>query len=149
MMKQVQKGFTLIELMIVVAIIGILAAIAIPAYQDYLIRAQVTEGFTMASAAKAAVAETYANSGVFPTNNLEAGIGVATEITGKYVESVTVADPGIITVDFGPGANAVIQAAGISLTPTASANGDVTWACAGTGDMVGKYLPSSCRNVGT
>ena len=84
-----QKGFTLIELMIVVAIIGILAAIAIPAYQDYTIRAQVSEGMVLASAAKAAVAETYLNTGVAPANREEAGMsGDATDTFGKYVSSI-------------------------------------------------------------
>ena len=90
-MKNVQKGFTLIELMIVVAIIGILAAIAIPAYQDYTIRAQVTEGLNLAGAAKSAVAETYANNGAWPANNAAAGLGNSTDIQGKYVSAVTVA----------------------------------------------------------
>ena len=88
-MKALQKGFTLIELMIVVAIIGILAAIAIPAYQDYTIRSQVTEGLNLAGAVKAAVAETYADRGALPDDNLEAGIvddaGAAVVPSGKYV----------------------------------------------------------------
>ena len=87
-MKTLQKGFTLIELMIVVAIIGILAAIAIPAYQDYTIRAQVSEGMTLAAAAKAAVAETYLNTGDAPADREEAGMSdTDTDTQGKYVAS--------------------------------------------------------------
>ena len=85
-MKRMQKGFTLIELMIVVAIIGILAAIAIPAYQDYTIRAQVSEGMNLAAAAKAAVAESFLNRGTAPLNREVAGIRpTATDTRGKYV----------------------------------------------------------------
>ena len=84
-MKKVQQGFTLIELMIVVAIIGILAAIAIPAYQDYTIRAQVSEGLNLSAGAKAAVTEFFQDQGAFPANNVEAGIETPGNILGKYV----------------------------------------------------------------
>ena len=92
-MTKLQKGFTLIELMIVVAIIGILAAIAIPAYQDYTIRAQVSEGMNLAAAAKAAVSESFLNRGRAPANRTEAGMSTnATDTSGKYVTSVDVID---------------------------------------------------------
>ena len=135
--RSIQKGFTLIELMIVVAIIGILAAIAIPAYQDYLIRSQVTEGMSMAAAAKASVSEYYANKGSWPLDNSAAGLGVATEIQGKYVSALTVGTGGI-TVDFGNEANAVLDSARLGLTPGASANGDVIWRCGGPGHPAGR-----------
>src|SRR5688572_33062243 len=110
-MKKLQQGFTLIELMIVVAIIGILAAIAIPAYQDYTIRAQVSEGMNLAAAAKAAVAETYLNRGTAPATRVAAGMSAtATDTNGKYVESVEV-ENGVITIQYGHEANQPIQGA--------------------------------------
>jgi type IV pilus assembly protein PilA len=160
MLKSLQKGFTLIELMIVVAIIGILAAIAIPAYQDYLIRSQVSEGLTMAAAAKASVAEFYANSGTWPADNSAAGLGSETAIQGKYVASITVEEGGI-EVEYGNDANAdKLFGETVGLLPGNSDNGDVVWACGnsalpatitaapaavGATSLAGKYLPSSCR----
>lgn len=154
-MKSMQKGFTLIELMIVVAIIAILAAIAIPAYQNYLIRSQVTEGVTLMDGAKIAVQEYYANTGKFPNTNAAAGLAPATSITGKYVASVTVggtataAGPGIITSVFNTtNANTAIQGKNIVLTGTKPATSEnIIWTCTSTaGKFVDpKYLPSSCR----
>ena len=128
-MKTLQKGFTLIELMIVVAIIGILAAIAIPAYQDYTIRAQVSEGMTLAAAAKAAVAESFLNNGEAPADRTEAGMSPnADETSGKYVESVEVTN-GTITITYGEEANQVIDGETISLTPYETADLSVVWRC--------------------
>jgi type IV pilus assembly protein PilA len=139
-----QQGFTLIELMIVVAIIGILAAIAIPAYQDYTIRAQVSEGLNLAGGAKAAVSEYTMDRGVFPTNNSTAGISDAGDITGKYVSQVAVAS-GIISVTFGGDAHAILSGAVLNLNPVTQA-GSVEWTCVSTNNSIAdKHLPAACR----
>jgi type IV pilus assembly protein PilA len=158
-MKTLQKGFTLIELMIVVAIIGILAAIAIPAYQDYTIRAQVSEGMTLAAAAKAAVAETYLNTGTAPANRSEAGMSNnAADTFGKYVSAVEV-NAGAIEITYGNDVNATIDGNTVTLVPYVTDDDSVTWVCgladnvggtvmggSGSGtDIEGKYLPAACR----
>ncbi|GAB3729347.1 pilin [Luteimonas pelagia] len=146
MKKAIQKGFTLIELMIVVAIIAILAAIAISQYQDYVIRTQVSEGSSLASGAKTAVTEFYNNYGTFGSNNASFGLSTAASISGKYVTQVD-ASGGIITVTYGNEAHNNIQ--GNVLVYSAVPNaGSMEWNCeaaAGT-DVDSKYLPTVCRN---
>ena len=143
------QGFTLIELMIVVAIIAILAAIALPAYQDYLIRSQVSEGAVLADGAKTAVAEFYSNRGVFPTNNDSAGLSPPGSISGKYVATVSVSGLGVITSAYASGtpreANAKIDGKALAFVPTDNL-GSVTWDCRTAATTVdAKYLPSACR----
>ena len=144
-----QQGFTLIELMIVVAIIGILAAIAIPAYKDYTIRAQVSEGLSLASGAKAAVSEFYMDSGAFPGDNTDAGISAAATIVGRYATSVQVGALGIITVDYANAtthADLVADGGDLVLTPTATAaQASVTWECDTATSLPAKWLPAACR----
>lgn len=143
-MKKIQQGFTLIELMIVVAIIGILAAVALPAYQDYTIRAQVTEGMTLASGSKTAVAEFFNQTGRFPGSNASAGLASATSIKGKYVTGVNVGTTqGTIQATFGGDANAKITSDILIISATTSA-GSIDWACKST-TVDPKYLPTSCR----
>jgi type IV pilus assembly protein PilA len=146
-MNNKQAGFTLIELMIVVAIIGILAAIAIPAYQDYTIRAQVSEGLTLAGGAKVAVTEYWQDRGEAPDTNATAGLADANQIVGKYVESVDVTD-GIITITFDSDtldAHTTLNGNSLVLTPDTSTNpGSVAWDCAGDG-IAAKHLPAACR----
>ena len=139
-MKQTQQGFTLIELMIVVAIIGILAAVAIPAYQDYTVRAKVTEGLSLASAGKTAVSEYFASNGTLPSNNQSAGMSTDTSINGNSVRSVGVVD-GVITVTF---SGNPINGNTLLLTPDTAGSG-VKWDCGTGGSLEGKYRPSSCR----
>ena len=143
-MKTMQKGFTLIELMIVVAIIAILAAIAIPAYQNYLIRAQVSEGAVLADGAKTPITEYYSNTGKFPSKNASAGLALASSITGKYVAQVDAgATNGQIIAVFGNQSNNAISGKEFILSAVTS-GGSVAWSCSKS-NVDPKYLPSSCR----
>jgi len=148
-MKNVQKGFTLIELMIVVAIIAILAAIAIPQYQNYIIRTQVAEGMNLADGAKTAVAEFYTNKGKYPPSNGSAGLAGTASITGKYVSTLTVAN-GPIVATFGKESNSKISGSTLVLSPFDN-GGTIAWNCKSTAVSTTKtnipeaYLPTACR----
>jgi len=144
MKTNLQKGFTLIELMIVVAIIAILAAIAIPAYQDYVIRSQVSEGSVLSDGAKTAVAEFYNNRGVMPTANQSAGLAAAASIKGKYVTQVDAAN-GVIKATFGNEANSKIATKILAFSAVTGA-GSIQWNCKTADTTVdAKFLPTACR----
>lgn len=140
-MKKNMQGFTLIELMIVIAIIAILLAIAIPAYQDYQVRARVSEGLNVAAAAKLAVSETYSSTNAVPETNASAGLPGALSITGNNVESVTVGNSGQIAIAY----SNIPLTQDLLLVPTADPNnGSILWDCRPNGNPA-KYLPSECR----
>ncbi|MBS0571262.1 MAG: pilin [Proteobacteria bacterium] len=140
--SRASAGFTLIELMIVVAIIAILAAIALPAYQDYVIRSQVSEGVGLADGAKTAVWDFIANTGRMPPNNASTGLASPTSIIGNYVDSLD-ATGGVITVTYGYQANTKIKGLTLLMSPTTNA-GSIPWRCR-SATISGKYLPTSCR----
>ncbi|HGH0285830.1 TPA: pilin [Neisseria meningitidis] len=164
-MNTLQKGFTLIELMIVIAIVGILAAVALPAYQDYTARAQVSEAILLAEGQKSAVTEYYLNHGIWPGGNSDAGVASASDIKGKYVQSVTVAN-GVITAQMASSnVNNEIKGKKLSLWAKRQ-DGSVKWFCGqpverndtatatdvaaanGTNDKIDtKHLPSTCRDA--
>ncbi|HGO7044045.1 TPA: pilin [Neisseria meningitidis] len=164
-MNTLQKGFTLIELMIVIAIVGILAAVALPAYQDYTARAQVSEAILLAEGQKSAVTEYYLNHGTWPKNNTSAGVASSSTIKGKYVKEVTVANGVITATMLSTGVNNEIKGKKLSLWAKRQA-GSVKWFCgqpvtrAGTDSDTDvkadtaaantkidtKHLPSTCRD---
>ena len=149
-MKKAQQGFTLIELMIVVAIIGILAAIAIPAYQDYSIRAKVSEGLSLVAGAKTAVAETWSSEGNFLTaDNASYGLPLPQSISGEHVNSVEVVDTsGVIRITYTTLGGAATGTTTLELEPTANPGGSISWDCrpgtSGTA-VPSKYLSRECR----
>jgi type IV pilus assembly protein PilA len=154
------RGFTLLELMIVVAIIGILAAVAIPAYQDYTVRAQVVEALSLVGELKPSIRDYYKDRGAFPSDNEAAGVPAAQNLIGQYVTDIAVAD-GAMHVRFGNFVNANIAGKTLTIRPayvTASPSSPISWSCGTRGapagmslagedrtDVPALYLPSSCR----
>jgi type IV pilus assembly protein PilA len=163
-MNRNRKGFTLIELMIVVAIIGILASLAVSAYQTYTVRAQVAEGISFASSAKAPVVDAFSKNGAPPADRVEAGVSAtSTDTANSYVSQIDI-DDGRIDIMFGNRAHADIQGNALSLTPYLTGDGSIVWRCGAApapagqplsgggrtaayraGSLDPRYLPSTCR----
>ncbi len=148
-----QKGFTLIELMIVVAIIGILAAVALPAYQDYTVRAKMSEVVLAASGPKSAIAETFQSNSAMPLDQAAAGLPAVADTATKMVTSVTYARTSATVAAVTALATAAVggdvaTTQGVKLTATGDVpTGKVSWACTGVGTIKEKYLPSTCRGT--
>ncbi|MBG8698196.1 prepilin-type N-terminal cleavage/methylation domain-containing protein [Neisseria meningitidis] len=166
-MNTLQKGFTLIELMIVIAIVGILAAVALPAYQDYTARAQVSEAILLAEGQKSAVTEYYLNHGIWPGDNNSAGVATSTDIKGKYVQKVEVKNGVVTATMLSSGVNNEIKGKKLSLWAKRQ-NGSVKWFCGqpvtraanntakdavtaandnSNNGINTKHLPSTCRDT--
>ena len=142
-MKRKDHGFTLIEIMIVVAIIGVLASLALPAYRRYTIRAQVAEGLTLAGPLQRGVTAFNNNEGAFPVDNSDAALLPPNSYTGQYVDSISVSGP-VIAIRFGNSASTVISGHTVNLTAEVS-QGSLRWQCTSGGVIAPSYLPSVCR----
>lgn len=161
MLKQMQKGFTLIELMVVITIIGLLIALAIPAYADYSYKAKVAAAMHLTRGVQLAVTETFEGTGVWPGNNFDAGADIAPTIKSKYVDGVVVMTNGVIATSFGPGAGTALNGKTLTFYPALNVAKSVVWICSAATLPVGvtppaavtlpasevstKYLPTSCR----
>jgi type IV pilus assembly protein PilA len=144
-MTRAQRGFTLIELMIIVAIIGIIASIAIPHYKSYVIRSRVTEGINLGASAKIAAAEYFQNYGVFATTNNSAGLSAPEDYKGPYVTQVEIVAGGVIEISYGNTIYPDLVGAILSVTPDSTNAGSVTWECNGNAALPNKSLPTACR----
>jgi type IV pilus assembly protein PilA len=142
-MRTGQKGFSLVEVLIVIAVIGLLTSLAIPAYQSYLVRAQVAEGLALAAPLKNAIATFYNNNGAFPADNIDASVEAAADYSGKYVDSISVTGAAV-EIRYGNDASAMINGQTVRLAATIH-DGSVEWSCTSGGFIQEYYLPAACR----